>query len=44
MCLRERGAALARERKALEKKQAAERERLEARAAYEAEMRKWHEG
>ena len=44
--LREREAALARERKALETKQDAERERLEARrekaeAAYEEAMRKW---
>ncbi|MFC7499097.1 hypothetical protein ACFQRC_07665 [Enterovirga sp. GCM10030262] len=46
--LREREAALARERKALEKEQDKERERLEARrekaqAAYEAALRRWRE-
>ena len=46
--LREREAALARERKALEKEQDKERERLEGRrdkaqAAYEAAMRRWRE-
>ncbi|MGS1017007.1 hypothetical protein [Allosphingosinicella humi] len=46
--LREREAALARERKALETKQDAERERLEARrdkaeAAYEEALRRWRE-